>query len=154
MKTRFSSFTALLAFMLFAVLIFYTAAFASTATIASETGPTHYGQFDVYSLVLTVNSGGTNTTSMTKSFAGVVHCVETDPGTTAPSDNYDLTINDARGADIMGATMQNRDTATTEIVAPAVLDVPTYGLHTITSTGNTVLNATVTIYIYVRKTAW
>jgi len=41
---------------------------------------------------------------------------ETNPGDTAPTDNYDIVINDADGADIAGGLLMNRDTGNTEMV--------------------------------------
>jgi len=41
---------------------------------------------------------------------------ETNPGTTAPTDDYDIVINDADGKDIAGGLLLNRDTSTTELV--------------------------------------
>ena len=38
----------------------------------------------------------------------------------APTDNYDLVINDAQGVDILGGAGANRDTANAEVVVPAV----------------------------------
>lgn len=40
----------------------------------------------------------------------------TNPGATAPTDNYDIAITDADGADVLSASGANRDTATSERV--------------------------------------
>lgn len=44
----------------------------------------------------------------------------TDPGVTAPTDNYDLTLLDAYGVDVLGAEGMNRDTANSEQSVPAL----------------------------------
>lgn len=44
----------------------------------------------------------------------------TNPGSTAPTDNYDITITDEDGIDIMGGSLTNRDEANSEAVAPAI----------------------------------
>ena len=45
--------------------------------------------------------------------------LRTDPGSTAPTDNYDITLTDARG-DILGGMGANRDNSTTESVVPKI----------------------------------
>ena len=44
----------------------------------------------------------------------------TDPGATAPTDNYDLTLLDAYGVDVLGGEGANRDTANSEQSVPAL----------------------------------
>lgn len=44
--------------------------------------------------------------------------VATDPGTTAPADNYDITLEDSEGLDVMGGGLVNRDTANVEYAQP------------------------------------
>jgi hypothetical protein len=61
-------------------------------------------------------SGGAALTSF--SISGQVLRVTTDPGATAPTDNYDGVINDADGFDVAGGLLANRDTANTESVVP------------------------------------
>ncbi len=43
--------------------------------------------------------------------------IETNPGATAPTDNYDISLNDADGVDVMHTSGANRDTSTSEIAA-------------------------------------
>lgn len=81
-----------------------------------------------------------------------VYMVLTDPGSTAPTDNYDITITDADGADIMGGELQNRDTANTEVAIPK-MDViygarRVNGAMTVNISGNSVSSATVEIKIF------
>jgi hypothetical protein len=49
-------------------------------------------------------------------FEGRIAELTTNPGTTAPTDNYDLTLIDAEGADRLQGVGANRDTANTESV--------------------------------------
>ena len=64
--------------------------------------------------------------------------VVTDPGSEAPADNYDITISDADGADIMGGETQNRDTATSEQAVPKIGNAygarPVHGTITVSFT--------------------
>ncbi len=50
----------------------------------------------------------------------------TDPGSPAPTDNYDLTLLDKHGIDIIGGEGANRDTANSEQGVPA-LNSSVYG---------------------------
>lgn len=90
---------------------------------------------------------------MSQAVTGRVIAVKTNPGTTAPTDNYDLDIL-ADGVDIMGAALDNRDTATTEWAIPLCGTLawnPPLRAETLTvrSSGNLVANATCEIEIYV-----
>ena len=49
-------------------------------------------------------------------FEGRIAELTTNPGAVAPTDNYDLTLIDAEGADRLQGLGANRDTATTESV--------------------------------------
>jgi len=51
---------------------------------------------------------------------GCIAFVDTNPGSTAPTDNYDITLTNADGLDIMGGSLANRDTADTERAAPLI----------------------------------
>jgi hypothetical protein len=42
------------------------------------------------------------------------------PGTAAPTDNYDVTLLDTNGVDVLQGLGANRDTANTETVVPAI----------------------------------
>lgn len=48
---------------------------------------------------------------------GTLLALETNPGVTAPTDNYDIVLNDAEGGDRLCGVGANRDTADTELVA-------------------------------------
>jgi hypothetical protein len=56
----------------------------------------------------------------------------TDPGSTAPSANYDVTlVDDDTGYDLLGGAGANRHASTTETVVPAVSGLH-YGAATLT----------------------
>jgi len=80
----------------------------------------------------------------------------TNPGATAPTDNYDITLTDADGVDLMGGTLANRDTANSEEALPYIGGLaygpqPITGALTHTPTGNSVNSAiSVTTYIFSR----
>jgi len=59
---------------------------------------------------------GTTDQTYSGRFIGLI----TDPGATAPSDNYTLTITDSDGVDLLlGSATGNRDTADTEFIKEA-----------------------------------
>jgi hypothetical protein len=61
----------------------------------------------------TSDAGGAYTETVT--MKGWLVLVVTDPGSTAPTDNYDLTLISALGGhDVLGGALNDRDTTTTE----------------------------------------
>lgn len=83
---------------------------------------------------------------------GYVYMVVTNPGTTAPTDDYDITITDADGIDIMGGTLLNRDTANSEEAIPKIGNVygsrRVNGALTVNITNNSVNSAGIVIKIF------
>lgn len=85
---------------------------------------------------------------------GLVTKVVTNPGSTAPTDNYDITCGDPSDTalDIFGGALANRDTANTEQVYPVVSGA-TMPVHadtcTFQLTNNSVNSATGTAEFYV-----
>ena len=51
---------------------------------------------------------------------GVILRCETDPGSPAPTDNYDLTLPDEFGTDLLAGQGANRDTANSETFCPGI----------------------------------
>lgn len=79
-----------------------------------------------------------------------LYTVETDPGTTAPTDNYDLVINDANGFDVSGGLLANRSTSVTQLVniGTATHGFPVMrGNWTLAGSNNSVNSATVVVYL-------
>lgn len=107
----------------------------------------------VYALTVTMDSGGTHSHAMTETITGRVIAVKTSPGVPAPSDNYDLDLL-VDGYDIMGAALDNRDTANTEWALPLLGTAawePILRADTVTVSysGNAVANAVTVIEIWV-----
>jgi len=72
------------------------------------------------------NVSGTDTGRIT----GEILRVVTNPGATAPTDNYDVVITDADGVDVLGGTGADRDTTSSEQFVPVIQTVVgsnTYG---------------------------
>lgn len=84
---------------------------------------------------------------------GLVSHAEVNPGTQAPTDDYDVTLETREGADLFGGNLLNRDTINSEFVAPSVAGVFYDGGDlTFTLDGNTVLDAAGRVVIYFRRT--
>jgi len=65
----------------------------------------------------TSNTGGAATTSTANIYDGSVLGLATVPdGVAAPTDNYDVAINDDNGLDVLAGAGVNRDTANTEYI--------------------------------------
>lgn len=89
---------------------------------------------------------------------GAIERVVTDPGTAAPTDNYDITLLDENGIDVLMGLGMNRDTANTEQICPgitctdgtnnAVIPIAVHGDLTLTiaNAGNS-KNGTITLYL-------
>lgn len=89
------------------------------------------------------------------SFGGRLAVLRTNPGSTAPTDNYDITLIDADGIDRLQGVGMNRDTANSEealiVYSGTAIHPPcVYGeTLTLTITGNSVNSATTTIrFVY------
>lgn len=78
----------------------------------------------------------------------------TNPGATAPTDNYDITLGGPEDSalDVLGGALLNRDTANTEQVYPlitgAVIPVFVSGSHTLSIANNAVNSASGRIVLY------
>jgi hypothetical protein len=87
---------------------------------------------------------------------GWVMYVITNPGSTGPTDDYDITLTDDDGVDIMGGALLNRDITNSEQAAPLIAtgyyrDRYVSGPLTLTITNNSVNNATTVVTIYYRR---
>lgn len=72
----------------------------------------------------TGTAGGAADKITTKSYYGEVIALVTDPdGSSAPTDNYDITITDSESYDVMQGAGANRDTSNTETAVPTAKSV-------------------------------
>ncbi len=104
-----------------------------------------------------VGDDGNGTVPATASLSnidGFVFLVITNPGTPAPTDDYNITLVDEDGVDVMGGKLLLRDTANSEQAIPKVGSGLgsrlVSGTLTLTITSNTDVDATgtVTVFIY------
>jgi len=87
---------------------------------------------------------------------GMILKVVTDPGATAPTDGYAVTLTASEGADVMGGALGDLDTANTEQWFPqAGTDAPrpvyVAGTLTMALTGNSVNDALGTLTVYIKR---
>ncbi len=98
---------------------------------------------------------GSVPTAASTNVRGYVFLVTTNPGSPAPTDNYDIVLNDSEGVDIMGGELANRDTTTSEQAVPKIQVAygPRFvtGPITIGITGNTATAATGNIKAYIAR---
>ena len=139
--------------LLLTLLLMLAVTFANAADLV-ENSITDYLGFSVHNLTLTMDSGGATAEAMSYAINGTIIAVDTNPGTTAPTDNYDMTITNTDGVDIMGGALANRDTANSERAYPlasaVVVEPPNTGILTINiaSGSNTATDPTVVLKIY------
>lgn len=92
-------------------------------------------------------------TAITAKFEGRLIALETNPGSTAPTDSYDIVITNGAGADVLQGVGADRDTLNTEtaqIVVSGTSLRPTVDeteVLTIAITNNSVNSATVVIVL-------
>jgi hypothetical protein len=115
-------------------------------------GVPRHGQKVVVSFVADASDGSLPATEI--GLGGIVSKVVTNPGSTAPTDNYDIACGDPSDTalDVFGGALANRDTANTEQVYPVVAGatMPVYASTcTLAITGNLVNSATGAIEFYV-----
>jgi hypothetical protein len=116
---------------------------------------THYTIGNIRKVVFTCTADAANgsypATAISAPIEGRLIQLITDPGSTAPTDNYDITLVDANGLDVLQGVGANRDTANTEAAAvvftstsvnPVVDESDTL---TLTIANNSVNSATITI---------
>ena len=91
------------------------------------------------------------------SLCGTIERMVTNPGSTAPTANYDISLTDEDGIKLDGLTLENRHTTNTEQVilniagsAGGFQQVTYCGIVTFALSGNSVNSATGTLTIFLR----
>lgn len=108
----------------------------------------------VFSWIADSSDGSVPATTSMLRIDGYIIKVITNPGTTAPTDNYDITLTNIDGADVVHGELANRDTTNTEEIVPIPADnVTVYGGSavigriTLNITNNSVNSATGTVTV-------
>ena len=130
-------------------------AFAAGTVTTTITAMTTNTTKIVFSWTADASDGSVPATATTQTIDGYVVLVITNPGGTAPTDNYDITLTDADSVDIMGGALGNRDTSASEHAVPKIGDIYggrwVTGTITLNITNNSVNSATGTVTIYVQR---
>jgi hypothetical protein len=148
--------------VLIVLLLIPCMAFAEGTVEVSKT-TVNGGDIEIIAFAFIANAAGAATVPVTNSSsvypgdkAGYIIKVVTDPGSPAPTDNYDITLTDSTtGADLLGGEGSNRDTANSEEAVPKIGNayaanlVPVY--FSLNLTGNSVNSAAGTVYVYIAK---
>lgn len=117
------------------------------------------GPISVITLTCTADAADASypETVLATKISGKLLALETNPGATAPTDNYDIALDDAEGHDVLEGKGANRDTANTEKVS-AVRGVGEYSevaksdVLTFKITNNLVNSAIVVAKLYIEGT--
>ena len=145
----------LVALVLVLVLGLFSTKVYAAGTV-SQTDKKVYGNVRVLTFTCTADSSA-HTFPVAASeidIDGFVFLVVTNPGTTAPTDDYDITLTDADSVDIMGGELEDRDEANSEQAVPLIDGVFgsrfVKGPLTITISNNSVNSAVtvVTVFYY------
>lgn len=114
---------------------------------------------DTKSLLLTwtgdSSSGSVPATTSERAIDGYIILVITNPGSTSPTPDYDITLTDDDDVDVMGGQLMNRDASSTEQIIPKVGNIigPRWvsGYMTLNLSNNSVASATGTIEIFIKR---
>jgi hypothetical protein len=110
---------------------------AGTLTVTRDPrqAPNEGRQYERVVIDWTSDASGNADVSIANLYGFLIKLV-TDPGSTAPTDDYDITLMDENGIDALAGAGMNRDTSTTEQVYPtatsAAIPVFLCGTHTFT----------------------
>ncbi len=122
---------------------------AGTATASEETQGT-VKKITFAWVSGTAGEAGTATVTTTKAYSGAIARLVTVPsGTAAPTDNYDIVVNDADSTDVLMGAGANRDEANTEQVLKSSLGYVANDTLTLSVT-NAGTSKEGTVYLYIR----
>ena len=98
--------------------------------------------------------GSFTSVALAQKIDGFLLKLVTDPGATAPTDNYDITITDAEGFDLLQGLAANRHTTTSQNIEIVMLATGNHPAVSATDTltlnisGNATISATTQIILY------
>jgi hypothetical protein len=110
---------------------------------------------DVYSFEADITAhtdGSVDSVATPFDIDGWVFLATTNPGATAPTDEYSLALNDSEGIDVFGGELETRSESNSEQAAPKIGN--TYGARfvsgplTIAVSGNSVSGALIALKVY------
>ena len=127
---------------------------ASTVTITRSSRVTD--SMHVFTISITADTDGSVTSTATPfEINGDVVLAITNPGATAPQADYDITLTDSDGADVMGGTMVDRSASASERAYPDAGDsnIKAFveGPLTVNVSNNNVNGALIVITVYFER---
>lgn len=94
---------------------------AGSSNTAVKSAASNFGEDKiVWTWVADDANGSVPNAQTSEVVTGYVMLGVTNPGATAPTDNYDITVLDEDGVDVFGGELTNRDTANSEQATPLV----------------------------------
>ena len=121
------------------------------------------GPIGVHTLTITGDSsdGSVPSTALSVSFSGKLLALETNPGTTAPTDDYDIVITDSEGHDVLQGVGADRDATSTEFISIGISwnsllnhPIAASDVLTLALTNNSVNSAVVVLKLYYEGTSF
>ena len=107
-----------------------------------------WGSMKRVKFACTSSSGGAADATTTEVYDGLIVLVCTDPGATAPSDNWDLVLQDADGVDLLAGQGANRSTSATQYISSGMGGLAASKLTLgVTNAGDSKL---LDVYVYIR----
>lgn len=108
-----------------------------------------------YSVTADASDGSVPATASVPAIDGYVFLVVTDPGATAPTGDYDITLTDSNSVDIMGGELGNRSATASEQAVPKIDAVYgsrwVDGILTLNITNNSVNSALIVVKVFVYR---
>lgn len=143
------------------VMVHVTAMAGSTVTAATSYNPDQYTNYKNKVIKITIADEASPVAAVTTTLSetdvlGYFLCsMETVPGSTAPTNDFDITLSTAGGFDILNGAGANLDSPTPNVVYPTIDSttgqkgcVPVNSALTLSFSGNSVANATATINFF------
>jgi hypothetical protein len=155
----------LVKYLLLLAVLLPSVAFGASSYTYSYQGAAGYGPF-VMEIDIVADSGDGSVDNITLGSSSValsdieqlrqkgyfLYALVTDPGTTAPTDNYDITLNSVTPAgtaiDMLGGNGANRDEANTEYASMQVAYPVTNTTMTLTVSNNSVNSAQIKVLLF------
>uniref|UniRef100_A0A6M3KTP2 Uncharacterized protein n=1 Tax=viral metagenome TaxID=1070528 RepID=A0A6M3KTP2_9ZZZZ len=146
---------------LFVLLVLLVPSWAGAAGTVTQTWEAIGTDVVVLTFSWTADSGVSGVTgavsgvTTARDVDGYVILAVTNPGSTAPTDNYDIVLHDSDGVDVMGGQLANRDTANGEHTVPKIGSV--YGARWVAGvlgfhlSGNSTASATGTLKVFLLR---
>jgi hypothetical protein len=95
-----------------------------TGTFTNVVNAVGNGSIRTYVFSWTSTAGGAAASDPIPNINGFVVALETNPGATAPTDNYDITVTNEDGFDVLLGVGANRDLTDSEMVFPLSAALP------------------------------